>query len=83
MTFIKNKIQEFEARTPAFDDAEQSRRLAMLQHFSAINKFEGYIPSAIDKRLFQLLASGKISKQEYLELCIAYARASQKKPCEA
>lgn len=78
MTFIERKIKEFENRAPAFDDVEQNRRLAMLQHFSAINRFEGYIPSAIDKRLFQLLASGKISKQEYRQLCLDDARGKNK-----
>lgn len=76
MTLIEQKIQEFEARPAAFQDAEQSRRSAMLSHFSAINRFEGIVPSDTDERLFQLLATGKISKQEYLNLCITDARGT-------
>ncbi len=76
MTFVEHKIQEFETRSPVFGKAEQSRRLAMLQHFSAINRFEGLVPSAIDERMFQLLATGKISKQEYIQLCLADARGT-------
>lgn len=75
MMFIESKIREFETRAPAFDSAEQNRRLAMLQHFSAINRFEGLIPSAVDERMFQLLAAGKISKQEYIQLSLDYARS--------
>jgi len=75
MTSIEKKIQEYETRPAAFDIAEQSRRISMLQHLSTINKFEGIIPSAIDERLFQLLATGKISKQEYIDLCLMDARS--------
>jgi hypothetical protein len=70
MTLIEQKIREFETRPATFDSAEQTRRVSMFQHLSAINKFEGLTPSAIDERLFQLLAAGKVSKQEYLELCL-------------
>jgi len=74
MTLIEKKIREFEARPASFDSVEENSRVFMLQHFSAINRFEGLIPSAVDKRLFQLLAAGKISKQEYLDLCLMDAR---------
>jgi len=74
MSLIDQKIQEFESRPACFDKAEQASRAAMIQHFAAINRFEGIIPSATDKRLFALLASGKITKKEYLDLCIADAR---------
>jgi len=69
-------MQEYEARPAAFDSVEQSRRISMLQHLSVINKFEGLTPSAIDERLFQLLATGKISKQEYLDLCLLDAHST-------
>lgn len=76
MTLIERKIQEFEARPAAFHDAGRSHRAAMLSHFSAINRFEGIVPSDTDTRLFQLLATGKISKREYLDLCITDARGA-------
>jgi len=70
MSLIEENIQEFEARTATSDSTEQHRYASRVQHFSAINKFEGIVPSHIDKRLFQLLAAGKISKQEYIDLCL-------------
>ena len=76
MTLIEQKIREFEARPATFHDAEQNRRATMFSHFSAINRFEGITPSDTDERLFQLLATGRISKQEYLELCITDARGT-------
>jgi len=75
MTLMEQKIEEFESRAAVFADAEKAMRASMFQHFSAINRFEGITPSAVDVRLFQLLAAGKISKQEYLELCLTDARA--------
>lgn len=76
MTRIEQKLRTFETRPATVDVAEQNRRIDMLQHFSAINKFEGLLPSAIDERLFQLLAAGKISKHEYLDLCLSDARSA-------
>jgi hypothetical protein len=76
MTLIEQKLQEFETRLATFNDAEQDSRVCMLQHFSAINRFEGITPSPIDERMFQLLAAGKISKQEYLEICLTDARGT-------
>jgi hypothetical protein len=70
MSVFEDKIQEFEGRPVGFTGSEQSHRLAMYQHFMAINKFEGLVPSADDERLFKLLAMGQISKKEYLDLCL-------------
>ena len=70
MTTFEQRIQKFESRPAAFDSAEESERASMLHHLSVINRFEGVNPSPIDKRLFDLLAAGKISKQEYLDLCL-------------
>lgn len=75
MTLL-DKIQEFETRPASFNSAEQSNRVSMFRHLSAINKFEGITPSAVDERLFQLLAAGKVTKQEYLELCLLDARGT-------
>lgn len=74
MSDVDRRIQEFELRPAACDSAEAERRAALLEHFSSINRFEGIVPSASDQRLFALLASGKISKAEYLDLCLADAR---------
>lgn len=76
MTLLEQKIQEFEIRPAVFDNAEQARRASMFQHFSAINRFEGITPSIIDERLFKLLSTGKISKQEYIHLCLTDARGA-------
>lgn len=76
MTLLEQKLQEFESRPASFDAAEQNRRTSMLQHFMAINRFEGLIPSTVDKQMFQLLAAGKISKQEYIQLCLTDARGT-------
>jgi hypothetical protein len=73
MTLLERRLQELETRPVTFDLAEQQRRAARLQHLSTINRFEGIVPSATDERLFQLLAAGKVSKHEYLELCLADA----------
>lgn len=76
MSPIEQTIQQFEARPAAYNSAEQGRRTAMLKHLTEINQFEGIVPSSVDQRLFQLLASGKISKHEYLALCLADARGA-------
>jgi hypothetical protein len=76
MNPLEKRIQEFEARPASVDAEREHDRVAMLEHFSAINRFEGLIPTAIDKRLFHLLAAGKISKQEYLDLCLSDARGT-------
>ncbi len=73
---LLDKIQEFETRPAAFNSAEQSSRTSMFRHLSAINKFEGITPTAVDERLFQLLAAGKVTKQEYLELCLLDAHGT-------
>jgi hypothetical protein len=75
MSLIDQKIRAYEARPAQFDSTEQIQRSAMIQHFSAINKFEGIIPNSTDERLFSLLIAGKINKQEYLDLCLDYARS--------
>ncbi|MEZ5690496.1 MAG: hypothetical protein R3D71_02385 [Rickettsiales bacterium] len=75
MTLLEQKLQEFELRPAVYDAAEQHRRAAMYEHFSAINKFEGLFASELDNRLFALLAAGKVSKNEYLELCLTDARS--------
>lgn len=76
MTLIEQRIREFENRPAVFDSAERSRRISLFRHFSAINRFEGLVPNAIDDRLFQLLAGGKISKQEFLDLCLTDTHAA-------
>jgi hypothetical protein len=73
MAPIERRIQAFETRPATVDSSERDRRVAMLQHFSAINRFEGIAPSAVDERLFQLLAAGQVSKEEYLGICLADA----------
>jgi hypothetical protein len=73
MTKIEQKITEFETRPATFQGEEQQQREARLSHLSSINRFEGLTPSLIDKRLFSLLAAGKVSKQEYLDLCLSDA----------
>lgn len=74
MKYVELKIQEFENRPRALSDSEERRRVDQLEHMSAINRFEGIVPGAIDKRLFRLLATGRVSTREYLDLCLADAR---------
>jgi hypothetical protein len=74
MTSIEQTLQALETRPATVDISEQRRRAFMFQHLSAINRFEGLVPSAVDERLFQLLAAGRISKQEYMDLCLVDAR---------
>lgn len=71
---MEQQIEVFERRPAAVNPAEQNRRARMQRHFSAINRFEGLVPTSTDERLFDLLASGKINECEYLELCIADAQ---------
>lgn len=73
MTSMEQRIQELEFRPATFDSAEQTRRISMFQTLSAINRFEGILPSATDERLYGLLASGRIDKNEYLALCLTDA----------
>ncbi|MCB1556361.1 MAG: hypothetical protein KDJ15_03515 [Alphaproteobacteria bacterium] len=74
MTFLEQKLNELEARPVQFDQAEQNRRVEMFQHFAVINRFEGIAATPLDERLFSLLAAGKISKPEYLDLCLRDAQ---------
>ncbi len=76
MNQIEQKLSEFEARPALYDKSEQARRTQMFQHLAAINVFEGLETDRIDEKLFALLASGKISKPEYLALCIDEARGT-------
>ncbi len=76
MTSLEQRLGILEARPALFGGAEERHRAAIFQHFAVINRFEGLIPSAVDERLFQLLATGKISKEEYLDLCLADARGT-------
>lgn len=76
MNQIEQKLNEFEARPALYGEGEQARRTKMFQHLVAINKFEGLIADSIDEKLFALLASGKISKPEYIALCIDEARGT-------
>jgi hypothetical protein len=69
MTTTERKIEEFSQRKALHGTAEQKKRARMLERFSVINRFEGIVPDQTDRRLFELLASGKINKQEFLELC--------------
>ena len=73
---MEQKLDVFEKRPAVFSAAERERRAEMLKRFSVINRFEGLVPSPLDKRLFELLAAGKINKVEYLNLCLSDARAS-------
>lgn len=73
MTSLEKEIQKFEKRPPVYSKAEQKQRTSLYDNFAAINKFEGIVPSAVDQRLFQLLIAGKISKHEYLKLCLTDA----------
>ena len=76
MTFLERKLSELEVRPVKCDRVEQERRAEMFRHFAIINKFEGIIPSPVDERLFSLLAAGKISKHEYLDLCLRDAQGA-------
>jgi len=71
---IQEKLKEFENRRPLFDGAEQKKRSHMLERFSTINRFEGITAGPTEQRLFKLLATGKISKSEFLDLCTADAQ---------
>lgn len=76
MTMIEREVQRMENRPPAFDPVEQTRRAAMFRHFASINRFEGIVPNDLDERLFNLLATGKITNGEYLQICLAEARGT-------
>lgn len=75
---IASKIQEFEQRPVRLGRMEQNQLAERIKHFSAINKFENIKPSNTDKRLFQLLITGRISTDEYLQLCINDAQNQNK-----
>ena len=70
MKSLEQQLPALEARSALFESKEQQRRMMLLQHLSVINRFEGIVASKVDQRLFKLLASGQISKQEYLDLCV-------------
>lgn len=72
MATVEQKIQEFENRPMVITMAEQASRAAQYRKLEAINKFEGMVPGATDRRLFKLLSTGKVTKQEYLDLCLDY-----------
>ena len=71
MTLVEQKIQEFEQRPAlSFTAGERARRKSSIDHFSNISRFEGLTATEIDQRLFNLYAENKITKKEYLELCL-------------
>jgi hypothetical protein len=71
---LEQNLKELEVRPATVDIAEQQRRIARFRHFRAINRFEGLTSSAVDKQLFKMFASGKISTSEYLSLCLGDVR---------
>ena len=75
MTAVEQKLQEFERRPTAVEPAEQARKQALLDAWIDINRFEGIYPTELDKRLFRVLAAGKVSQQEYRELSLLAARS--------
>lgn len=74
MTYFEQKISEYEQRPAAFSVGEQAQRFERIKTISDINRFEGISPSDKHKRLYPLLAAGKITKKEYLELCLIDAK---------
>ena len=76
MTAIEIQLTRFEHRNPRFDMKEQAKRVQLLDRLTAINRFEGIEAGPMDRRLFELLASGRISQKEFLDLCLEDARAN-------
>lgn len=71
MTLVEQKIQEFEQRSAASMAAEElACRKSTIDHFTDISRFEGLTANEVDQRLFDLYSENKITKQEYLELCL-------------
>jgi hypothetical protein len=77
MTLIEQRINEFEQRPLLLAAGELAGRKVIIDHFVDISRFEGLIPDGTDQRLFNLHSENKISKNEYLELCLLDAQNSK------
>ena len=76
MKSIQEKLKEFESRPARYDKVGELKRTRMLERFTTINRFEGIEAGPIERRLFKLLSTGKVSKTEYIELCQNLAHAN-------
>lgn len=65
-----SKLVKMAKRPSRFSAAIIRQRQSQVEVWNAISAFEGQKPTEEQQQLFQLLAQGKISRQEYLDICI-------------
>jgi len=69
MTFLE-KLRTIESKNSSLSSNEIQERTESMQNFQYISAFEGMIPNSNDSKLYSLYANGKLSKQEYIDLCL-------------
>ena len=69
-------LARFEGRDAA--PAGQAEREAALAFGAELNRLQGHQPSALDWRLRQLRVSGRVDRQEYIQLINEIAKAEDR-----
>lgn len=75
MSTFEQQIEKFSKRPPAFSAREIESRWQQIKGFLSNSALEGQKTSPQDLKLYGLIAAGKITEQEYLNLCQSRYRA--------
>ncbi len=70
---IAARFARYEARPAKYVGAAYARRLDEYQNANAMSALSGAPIGELDERMTELLASGRVSNSEYLELTLALA----------
>lgn len=69
-------LARFECRAAV--SAAQAEREAALAFGAELNRLQGHQPSSLDWRLRQLRVSGRVDRQEYIQLINEIAKAEER-----
>ncbi len=78
MDHLLEIIAEFESRPCLLSESELRLRRKHMHNLVASNSFEGLESSDIDKKLYDLAVTKKLSTTEYLTLCRQVAAEMKK-----
>jgi hypothetical protein len=71
-------FEKYEARRARYSDEAAERRLQEFRNAAAMNRLEGAPESAeVEQQLFRLLATGRITEAEYLDICLTLAKGEE------
>ena len=78
MNYLLERIAEFESRLCLLSESELHLRSKHMHNLVTSNAFEGLELSNIDKKLYDLALTKKLSTTEYLTLCRQVAAEMKK-----